>query len=569
MHGQSFSLPATLQQQLDVSVDDWQSGDKVARLWTRDAGLWTGRDEDQWLDWLTISRELRGHTDELSQALAFVREGDFSHAVLLGMGGSSLGPEVLQLTFSAQPGHPQWLIVDSTDPANIRAVEAQIDYARTVFLVSSKSGSTLEPNIFKDYFFSRATEELGQAEASARFITVTDPGSNMESVARADNFRAIFYGKPQIGGRYSVLSHFGLVPAAVMGVDVARFLDCTEEMVAACENTTVAQNPGVMLGLVMGLAAQQGRDKLTVLTSPGINAMGAWMEQLVAESTGKQGKGIIPVDGEALGAPENYGDDRLFVYLHMAGDDDNAVRARLDALVAANHPLVRIELSDAYDLGKEFFRWEIATAVAGAVLGIHPFDQPDVEASKIETRKLTEAFEASGKLPQTSAMASNEHFTLFTDDANAAALRELAGADASVEDYLKAHLGRLGAGDYLALLAYINRLEPQHDAALQQIRNQVCRRTRVATCVGYGPRFLHSTGQAYKGGPNSGVFLQITCDEAQDLPVPGRKYSFGVVKAAQAQGDFQVLSVRKRRALRVHIGTDTVSAMKRLTEILG
>ena len=410
MHGQSFSLPATLQQQLDVSVDDWQSGDKVARLWTRDAGLWTGRDEDQWLDWLTISRELRGHTDELSQALAFVREGDFSHAVLLGMGGSSLGPEVLQLTFSAQPGHPQWLIVDSTDPANIRAVEAQIDYARTVFLVSSKSGSTLEPNIFKDYFFSRATEELGQAEASARFITVTDPGSNMESVARADNFRAIFYGKPQIGGRYSVLSHFGLVPAAVMGVDVARFLDCTEEMVAACENTTVAQNPGVMLGLVMGLAALQGRDKLTIHASKGIRAdMGAWMEKLVAESTGKQGKDIIPVDGEALGAPENYGDDRLFVYLHMAGDDDNAVRARLDALVAANHPLVRIELSDAYDLGKEFFRREIATAVAGAVLDIHPFDQPDVEASKIETRKLTEAFEASGKLPQMTCAPASGH----------------------------------------------------------------------------------------------------------------------------------------------------------------
>ncbi len=568
MHGQSFSLPTVFQQQLDEAVDEWQANGKMARLWARDASLWAGRDEDQWLDWLTISRELRGHTDELSQALAFVREGDFSHAVLLGMGGSSLGPEVLQLTFGTQPGHPQWLILDSTDPAHIRAVEAQIDYARSVFLVSSKSGSTLEPNIFKDYFFTRATEELGQAEASARFMTVTDPGSNMESVARADNFRAIFYGKSKIGGRYSVLSNFGLVPAALMGVDVARFLDCTEEMVAACEQSDVARNPGVMLGLVMGLAAKQGRDKLTILTSPGIRAMGAWMEQLVAESTGKQGKGIIPVDGEALAAPEHYSDDRLFAYLHMAGDDDSTERARLDALVAAGHPLVRIELSDAYDLGKEFFRWEIATAVAGAVLNIHPFDQPDVEASKIETRKLTEAFEASGSLPEESAMASDEHFTLFTDDANTNALRELAGADASVEDYLKAHLGRLGAGDYLALLAYINRLEPQHDAALQQIRNHVSQRERVATCVGYGPRFLHSTGQAYKGGPNSGVFLQITCDDAQDLPVPSRKYSFGVVKAAQAQGDFQVLSERKRRTLRLHIGADTVSALQRLANIL-
>ncbi len=568
MHGQSFFLPATLQQQLDATAAEWQAGGKVARLWVRDASLWTGSDEDQWLDWLTITREQRDHTDELLQALAFVREGDFRHAVLLGMGGSSLGPEVLQLTFGSQPGHPEWLVVDSTDPENIRAVEAQIDYAHTVFLVSSKSGSTLEPNIFKDYFFTRATEALGQAEAAARFMTVTDPGSNMESVARADHFRAIFYGKPQIGGRYSVLSNFGLVPAVVMGVDVAAFLDRTEEMVAACEDTTVAQNPGVMLGLVMGLAARQGRDKLTVLASPGIGAMGAWLEQLVAESTGKQGKGIIPVDGEALAAAENYGDDRLFVYLHMAGDDDSAERARLDALVAAGHPLVRIELRDADDLGKEFFRWETATAVAGSVLGINPFDQPDVEASKIETRKLTEAFEASGRLPAVSPMAADEHFTLYTDDANASALRELAGAGASVEDYLKAHLGRLGAGDYLALLAYINRLEAQHDEALQQIRNHVCQHARVATCVGYGPRFLHSTGQAYKGGPNSGVFLQITCDDAQDLPVPGRKYSFGVVKAAQAQGDFQVLSERKRRALRVHIGADTVSALRRLATIL-
>ena len=390
----------------------------------------------------------------------------------------------------------------------------------------------------------------------------------MEDVARAEHFRAIFHGRPQIGGRYSVLSHFGLVPAAVMGVDVGRFLDRTEAMVAACENDTVAQNPGVLLGLAMGVAAQQGRDKLTIHASPGIRAMGAWMEQLVAESTGKQGKGIIPVDGEALGEPAAYGDDRFFAYLHMAGDDDAAAQARLDALAAAGHPVARIELADAYDLGKEFFRWEIATAVAGSVLGIHPFDQPDVEASKIETRKLTEAYEATGRLPEETPMASDEHFTLYTDAANATALREQAGADADVETLLRTHLERLGSGDYLALLAYVNRLEPKHDEALQRIRNHVCLSGHVATCVGYGPRFLHSTGQAYKGGPNTGVFLQITCDDAQDLDVPGRKYSFGIVKAAQAQGDFQVLSERKRRALRVHMGSDTVAALKRLAEIL-
>lgn len=565
---QSFSLPEPLQQAVDVATADWTSGGKVARLWARDAALWSGRDEAEWLDWLTITRELRPHCAELAARLGFVREQGFRHAVLLGMGGSSLGPEVLRLTFGHREGWPDWLILDSTDPQQVATVEAQIDYADTLFLVSSKSGSTLEPNILKDYFFTRACEALGAEAAASHFIAVTDPGSHLEEVAKADGFRAIFPGKPKIGGRYSVLSNFGLVPAQAMGVDVAAFLDRTETMLAACEQADAAANPGVSLGLVMGLAARHGRDKLTVLASPGVASLGAWLEQLVAESTGKEGKGIIPVDGEAVAQPEAYGEDRLFAYLQLAGDEDAAQAAAVDALAAAGHPLVRITLQDALDLGQEFFRWEIATAVAGSVLGINPFDQPDVEASKIETRKLTEAFEETGELPSQPPLASGDGLTLYCDPANAEALRAAAGAAASVGEYLRAHLARLHSGDYFALLGYVNRFEPAHGEQLQAIRHAVRAGYGVATCLGFGPRFLHSTGQAYKGGPNSGVFLQVTCDDAQDLPVPAHQYSFGIVKAAQAEGDFQVLAERGRRALRVHLGADSVAGLQRLAALL-
>ncbi len=565
---QAFSLPSALQQAVDTATADWTSDGKVARLWAKDATLWSGRDEAEWLDWLTITRELRPHCDELAQRLAFVRESGFRHAVLLGMGGSSLGPEVLRLTFGLHEGWPDWLILDSTDPQQVAAVEAQIDYASTLFLVSSKSGSTLEPNILKDYFFTHASEALGQTQAAAQFMAVTDPGSQLEAVAKADGFREIFHGKPRIGGRYSVLSNFGLVPAQAMGIDVAALLDRTETMVAACEQADAAANPGVALGLVLGQAALQGRDKLTVLASPGVASVGAWLEQLVAESTGKEGKGIIPVDGEAVAPPTAYGDDRLFAYLQLAGEDDASQAAAVDALAAAGHPVVRITLQDAYDLGQEFFRWEIATAVAGSVLGINPFDQPDVEASKIETRKLTEAFEQSGELPSQPPLASGDGLTLYCDPANAEALRAAAGAEAGVAALLRAHLARLHAGDYFALLAYVNRLEPAYGEHLQAIRHAVRARFGVATCLGYGPRFLHSTGQAYKGGPNSGVFLQVTCDDARDLPVPGRKYSFGIVKAAQAAGDFQVLADRGRRALRVHLGADVAAGLQHLAALL-
>jgi hypothetical protein len=386
----------------------------------------------------------------------------------------------------------------------------------------------------------------------------------MQQVAESDKFRHIFFGLPSIGGRYSALSNFGMVPAGVMGLDMKKFLDRTEEMVEACASCVpVEQNPGVVLGLILGSAAKAGRDKVTIVASPGISDLGAWLEQLLAESTGKQGKGIIPVYREELGGPDVYGSDRVFAYLRLESGPDAAQDAKINALEKAGNPIIRIAVFDTYDLGQEFFRWEIATAVAGSVIGINAFNQPDVEASKIATRNLTSQYEKTGSLPTEKPILEDKGIKLFTDEKNAAELAKAAGTNKSLAGYLKAHLSRISAGDYFALLGYIEMNEA-HENALQAIRHNVRDTKHVATCLGFGPRFLHSTGQAYKGGPNSGVFLQVTCDDANDLPVPGQTYTFGIVKAAQARGDFQVLAERGRRALRVHLGADLASGLKAL-----
>jgi hypothetical protein len=396
-------------------------------------------------------------------------------------------------------------------------------------------------------------------------VAVTDPGSKMQQVAEGDKFRHIFFGLLSIGGRYSALSDFGLVPAAAMGLDVRKFLDRTLEMVrASAASTPVEENPGVVLGAILGTAARAGRDKVTIITSPGISDLGAWLEQLLAESTGKDGHGIIPVDREQLAAPEAYGNDRVFAYIRLETAPDAAQEAKVAALEKAGHPVVRISLADTYDLGQEFFRWEIATAVAGSIIGINAFNQPDVEASKIATRALTTEYETKGSLPAEQPILEDSGVKLFTDAKNAEALAKAAGSDKSLVGYLRAHLGRIGAGDYCAVLGYIE-MNGAHEEALQGIRHAIRDKKKVATCLGFGPRFLHSTGQAYKGGPNSGVFLQVTCDDSSDLAVPGQKYTFGVVKAAQARGDFQVLAERDRRTLRVHLGTDVRAGLATLS----
>jgi transaldolase / glucose-6-phosphate isomerase len=570
---QNFKLPPDLASSVKTHIDDWRANGKVRRLWQRDASLWTNTDEAKWLGWLGVTEEQTARLGDFRQLAEDVKSAGFTHVLLLGMGGSSLCPEVLKMTFGKLTAFPELHVLDSTDPAQVKSFENRIDLSKTLFIVSSKSGSTLEPNIFKQYFFERAEEVAGPGKAGSQFIAITDPGSKMEQVARSDHFRHIFHGLASIGGRYSALSDFGVIPASAMGLDVAKFLDRTEDMVQACASSVpVEENPGAVLGVVLGAAHNLGRDKVTIITSPGISDLGAWLEQLLAESTGKDGKGIIPVDREQVGEPEVYGKDRLFVYLRLETAPDAAQDAKVTALENSGQPVVRISLGDTYDLGQEFFRWEIATAVAGSIIGINPFNQPDVEASKIATRNLTSEYEKTGALPAEKPLIERDGIKLFTDTKNAEALAKAAGNDQSLVGFLRAHLNRVQTGDYFALLAYL-QMNGANEDKLQAIRHMLRDSKRVATCLGFGPRFLHSTGQAYKGGPDSGVFLQITCDDAVDLPIPGQRYTFGIVKAAQARGDFQVLAERNRRALRVHLGENVqkglVTLQSAIKQVLG
>jgi len=561
LDGQQLALDHQLDKKAGEIAEDWRKHGNIRKLWQRDKSLWTNSDEDRWLGWLDSIGD-----DDIAAYTAFAQEikrDGLKDAVLLGMGGSSLGPEVLAATFGQKAGWPRLQILDSTVPAQIEALDATLDPGKTLFVVSSKSGSTTEPNVLADYFFKRVADTVGADKAGAHFVAITDPGSSLQKRAEQQKFRRIFHGVPSIGGRYSVLSPFGLLPAAIAGIDIAELTRTTRIMMRSCgPDVPPAENPGVTLGTALGAAALRGRDKVTIFTTPGLSSFGAWAEQLFAESTGKQGKGLIPIDGEPLGRPEVYGDDRCFIDLALKSEADAAHEAKLKALEKAGHPVLRVVQTSLDHIGQEFFRFEIATAVAGAVIGINPFDQPDVEASKIKTRELTETFEKSGELPREEPVCSDGSLSLFTDRKNAADLRK-AGADGSVDSWLSAHLGRLGAGDYVAILAYLAHDEA-NAARLQPWRLELRDRRHVATCLEFGPRFLHSTGQAYKGGPDSGVFIQITADDAPDLAIPGHRATFGVIKAAQARGDFDVLLERGRRALRVHLKGDLGSGLQAL-----
>jgi transaldolase / glucose-6-phosphate isomerase len=538
----------------DAEMEAWRAGGCIRKLWTGDTSLWAETDEDKWLGWLQVAEHERTDIDRLIAFAKEVKQRGFTDLVLLGMGGSSLGPEVFGKTFGRQAGWPRFHMLDSTDPAQIKAIEQAVDLGKTLFLVSSKSGSTLEPNIFMDYFLDRVGAVRGKDKVGEHFVAVTDPGSSLDRRAKQLGFAHVFYGVPSIGGRYSVLSKFGLVPAAAMGLDIKRLLQMTQPMQRACSaDVPPAENPGVRLGIALGVAATRfGRDKVTIIASPAIADLGAWLEQLLAESTGKGGRGLIPLADEPLGTPERYGKDRFFAYLELEGQHDPSQRQAIAALEQAGHPVARISVKDIWHVGQEFFRWEIATAVAGAIIGIDPFDQPDVEASKDKTRALTDDYEKAHRLPEETPVFRENGLALYADPRNAAEL----GRQNTLTGYLKSHFGRAHAGaksgDYIALLAYIERNEA-HTQVLTTIRARIRDKTRAATCLGFGPRFQHSTGQAYKGGPNSGVFLQITCDNPEDIDVPGHSYSFGVVKAAQASGDLEVLVERGRRALRVHL----------------
>lgn len=564
LNGCSYRLPVAVAAEVQSSLKEWNDADRVRRLWSRDPSLWTDSDEHRWLGWLDITEQQLDYLPVLTNLAGETWRRGFTHVLLLGMGGSSLCAEVLAVTFGQQAGYPELHVLDSTDPAQIRAVEKRIQLATTLFIVSSKSGSTLEPMILKQYFFERVQRLVGAKAAVRQFIAITDPGSALHQVAEATEFRHLYFGVPTIGGRYSALSNFGMVPAAVMGLDIARLLVRADEMAEACfPSVPVEENPGVILGTILGVCATHGRDKVTIVASPALASFGAWLEQLLAESTGKAGKGIIPVDREAVGEPSVYGGDRLFLYLRLQAAPEKSQDEAIERLERAGHPLVRIAVAELDDLGQEFFRWEFATAVAGAIMGLNPFDQPDVEASKSATKRLTLEYERTGALPPESPILEEGEIKLYADPLYALALQTATGPSPSLQAYLAAHLNRLRASDYFALLAYLE-MHPAHEADLQAMRRMVRDVKRVATCMGFGPRFLHSTGQAYKGGPNTGLFLQLTCEDAADVPVPGQRYTFGVVKAAQARGDFQVLTERGRRLLRVHLGTDVRAGLARL-----
>ncbi|EHH69090.1 bifunctional transaldolase/phosoglucose isomerase [Gluconobacter morbifer] len=552
----SADLPAEIRDDVAAAEKEWSVSGILRRIWKKDPSVWTNGPEAGWLNWLNIVQDRLWHIDELEVLARDVRTRGFTDILLLGMGGSSLGPEVLAETFGQQKGWPKLHVLDSTDPQQVTTFKNAVDLKKTLFIVASKSGGTLEPNILFAHFWDVAGQALGK-HPGENFIAITDPGSHMQKVAEENKFWRTFFGDPKIGGRFSVLSNFGLVPAAAAGLDVRKFLKVTQLLVESCDGSVPpAANPGATIGLILGHAAKCfGRDKVTIVASEGIASFGAWLEQLIAESTGKKGIGLVPIDEEELGAPSVYGKDRVFVDL-LLGDD--MPDSRLGALREAGAPVITVRLAEPAQLGQAFFLFEFATAVAGAVLGIDPFDQPDVEFSKVETRKLTSAYAEKGSLPAETPFAKDGSLSFYADEKNAKALE---GGDAVA--ILKKLFGQVKPGDYVGLLAYIERDSKTRDWA-QAVRMELRDALKVATAAEFGPRFLHSTGQAYKGGPDSGVFLQVTATDAADVPVPGHGYSFSVVKAAQARGDFEVLAARGRRALRVHIDGPLAEGLKSL-----
>ncbi len=569
MELKTLQLSAT-QDMLDAIENElhaWQKELKVERLWENDSTLWTHADENKWMGWLDISSE-KIEIPRIQALAAELKTAGFNDIVLLGMGGSSLCPAMMAETFGKIPDYPRLFILDSTDPSQIRHLEEKIELTKTCFIVSSKSGSTLEPNIFKDYFYARLQAALNKTQVGDHFIAITDPGTTLEKMAQNEHFRAIFHGVPAIGGRYSALSNFGMVPSGLMGIDIEKFLQYAEKMRQDCQpKIAIQKNSGVVLGVILGVAANLGKDKITLVISPGIHALGAWIEQLLAESTGKNGKGLIPVDQEPLGDPVCYSDDRVFIYIRLETASDPEQDRAMDALAKAGFTVVKLSLPDKMQLGAEIARFEFATAVAGSVMGINPFNQPDVEASKVLALQMTAEYEKTGQLRQALPLISENGISLFADEKYTHVISQQIKGNPRVAKYLEIFLNQVKNHDYVDLSAFIEMSE-EHTRLLQQSRLRIRDQKKVATCLGFGPRFLHSTGQAYKGGQNTGVFLQITADNTDDIPVPGHAYTFGLVITAQAQADFNVLAERSRRILRIHLGNDVRGGLEKLRGLI-
>jgi len=515
----------------------------LRRIWDRDHTAWADEPDeiDNRLGWLTVSDEIVEQVSALTEFAQEVKDAGFRHVVLLGMGGSSLGPEVVRRTIGSADGFPELIVLDSTVPESVDSVTMAIDLSRTLFLVSSKSGGTIEPNSFYRHFRALVEQAVGSEAAGKSFVAITDPDTSLEDLAHSEGFLAVFSNPSDIGGRYSVLSFFGLVPAALMGVDIASLLQRANDMRESCASSVDSlSNPGAFLGAALATLAAAGRDKLTLVTSPSIGSFGLWAEQLIAESLGKNDKGVVPVADEPSIGVNSYGDDRFFVYLRVAGDDNLATDESIRLIAERGQPIVRLDLRDRYDLGAEFFRWEFATAVAGAIVKINPFDQPNVEAAKNMTDSVLEGYRATGKLPD-------------------------GGFGISAQELL----GSITDGDYLAIMAYVAQT-PEIDRAFETLRLQVAERYGIATTLGYGPRFLHSTGQLHKGGPPSGAFLQITTRHGDGGSIPGAHFSFGTLADAQALGDRKALVEAGRRVARLHLESDVAAGVLDLaTEIAG
>lgn len=524
------------------------------RIWQKDATLWKSDPDNikiinNSLGWLNVADEMIGVVDDLVEFAESIRSRGFQQVMVCGMGGSSLCPEVLAQTFGKQDGFPELLVLDSTDPDVIAAFKERIDIEHCLFVIASKSGSTTEPNVFYKFWY----EEVRQIKENPgdNFIAITDPGSPLVETAAELKFRRTFLNQPDIGGRYSALSYFGMVPAALMGLDVRRLLE-------SAKNAASVDEGAVSLGISLGDNALAGRDKLTLVLDPPLEALGLWIEQLIAESTGKEGKGILPVNGEPLSSADVYGNDRQFVATSLQTVSEET-KTRLDELTAAGHPVAFTVLNDLYNLGAVFLMWEFATAVAGWRLGINPFDQPNVQEAKDATKELLSGFIRRGQLDPRNTIAADELITIYGGD-------DVAGAE-SVEEVLRNHLATIRRGDYIAFLNYIEET-PEIDREFKELRTQLRDRTRCATTIGYGPRFLHSTGQFHKGGPDTGVFVQIIANDKVDFAVPGESYTFSILKQAQAQGDFRALVKRGRRVIGIDLGDNTLDGLARLKAIL-
>ena len=527
---------------VEATLRELQDREVIKRIWSKDHTVWKPEPTEisNRLGWLNVTESMADQATAIQSFADEVKEAGYRHVVLLGMGGSSLGAEVLWQTFGSAPGYPEPITLDTTVPDWIQAVNQTIDVSKTLFLVSSKSGGTLETVSGYRYYRSLVEQSIGKEKAGANFVAITDPDSPLERLGHEEGFRRVFTNPSDIGGRYAVLSYFGLVPAALADIAIENVLESANGMRQGCASSVSAiDNPAAWLGAAMAALALKGRDKLTIVTSPPIGTFGLWAEQLLAESTGKEGKGIVPVAGEPLAEPESYGDDRLFVYLRVEDDDNAKADADIERLESSGQPVIRLSLRDRYGLGAEFFRWEFATAVAGAVLGINPFDQPNVQSAKDKTADVLQAYGSSGALPEIEASGS-----------------------------LKDLLSQAESGDYLAIMAYL-RPTPEVEEAVAELRRAVAQKHQIATTFGYGPRFLHSSGQLHKGGPASGLFLQMVTDHEDDIRIPGQTYSFATLADAQAIGDLQVLQELGRRVAMVKLGKDTAGSIRRMIEEIG